>query len=226
MIRIRCPGCKTEMQAAPGLQVACVRCGQVLRVPRSTPAPQMHTRLATSEPAPIRFSCPACRSLMEAPTEKAGQKISCLKCGQRLLIPMESDCILYAEPYQSRSAPPPVPFAQVQRSVLATVLAWCCPAVLAFAILFTLAYFHAHSRMDPGLQMLVRWNQASLPTGVAVLGYLMIASMALGLCVTVVTFVVGIMKSHKLAIVLSSVTFVLAWPLLFCAGFAGSAGMH
>src|SRR5947209_6227360 len=35
----------------------------------------------------IRFACPACRSVLECPDYKAGKKIACLKCGQRLQIP-------------------------------------------------------------------------------------------------------------------------------------------
>jgi len=35
----------------------------------------------------IRFSCPKCQSKLNAPDEKAGVKVPCPKCGQRLLIP-------------------------------------------------------------------------------------------------------------------------------------------
>jgi hypothetical protein len=35
----------------------------------------------------IRFLCPTCRAVMEAPVAQAGNKINCLKCGQRLQIP-------------------------------------------------------------------------------------------------------------------------------------------
>jgi len=35
----------------------------------------------------IRFQCPACRTVMKCDDRKAGQKVSCPKCGQRLLIP-------------------------------------------------------------------------------------------------------------------------------------------
>lgn len=35
----------------------------------------------------IRFSCPTCKSLLQAPPVKAGEKVACPKCGQRLLIP-------------------------------------------------------------------------------------------------------------------------------------------
>jgi hypothetical protein len=39
--------------------------------------------------AHIRFLCPTCKAVMEAPVGRAGQKINCLKCGQRLQIPPE-----------------------------------------------------------------------------------------------------------------------------------------
>ncbi len=37
--------------------------------------------------AHIRFLCPTCKAVMDAPVERAGNKINCLKCGQRLQIP-------------------------------------------------------------------------------------------------------------------------------------------
>jgi hypothetical protein len=36
---------------------------------------------------PVRFQCPACQSVLECPERKAGEKIVCPKCGQRLQIP-------------------------------------------------------------------------------------------------------------------------------------------
>jgi DNA-directed RNA polymerase subunit RPC12/RpoP len=35
----------------------------------------------------IRFTCPSCRSVLECADSKAGSKVACPKCGQRLLIP-------------------------------------------------------------------------------------------------------------------------------------------
>jgi hypothetical protein len=35
----------------------------------------------------IRFACPACRSVLEAPNHKAGKKLACPKCAQRIQIP-------------------------------------------------------------------------------------------------------------------------------------------
>lgn len=37
--------------------------------------------------AQIRFLCPTCKAVMEAPVERAGNKINCLKCGQRMQVP-------------------------------------------------------------------------------------------------------------------------------------------
>jgi hypothetical protein len=42
----------------------------------------------------IRFACPSCHAQMEGPDRKAGQKIACLKCGQRLQIPGHNKTIL------------------------------------------------------------------------------------------------------------------------------------
>ncbi len=35
----------------------------------------------------IRFACPTCKAVMNAPDQKAGQKANCPKCGQRLQVP-------------------------------------------------------------------------------------------------------------------------------------------
>lgn len=35
----------------------------------------------------IRFACPRCKSVLESPDHKAGSKVACPKCQQRLLIP-------------------------------------------------------------------------------------------------------------------------------------------
>lgn len=35
----------------------------------------------------LRFQCPACKSTLEAGVSHAGEKIRCLKCGQKLLVP-------------------------------------------------------------------------------------------------------------------------------------------
>src|SRR5262245_25624694 len=64
----------------------------------------------------IRFGCPACKSTLEAPERKAGDKIACLKCGQRLQIPfpIPNKTVLapflgtIGAPSQSVTAAPPV----------------------------------------------------------------------------------------------------------------------
>jgi DNA-directed RNA polymerase subunit M/transcription elongation factor TFIIS len=38
----------------------------------------------------IRFQCPRCQSVLEAPERKGGTKVNCLKCRQRLQIPLPS----------------------------------------------------------------------------------------------------------------------------------------
>jgi len=37
--------------------------------------------------ARIRFLCPTCKAVMDAPVAQAGSKTNCLKCGQRLQVP-------------------------------------------------------------------------------------------------------------------------------------------
>lgn len=38
--------------------------------------------------AAIGFHCPTCKAVMTASVERAGKKINCLKCGQRLRTPI------------------------------------------------------------------------------------------------------------------------------------------
>src|SRR5712692_8586787 len=36
----------------------------------------------------LRFMCPRCKSILESPEQKAGDKVSCPKCQQRLQVPI------------------------------------------------------------------------------------------------------------------------------------------
>jgi hypothetical protein len=53
----------------------------------------------------IRFACPACNAVMEGPPHKVGQKIACLKCGQRLKIPPPPRGTILAQPLPSKPNP-------------------------------------------------------------------------------------------------------------------------
>src|SRR5690349_5212244 len=39
----------------------------------------------------IRFACPACQSHLKSPDDKAGAKIACPKCGQKVRVPEPPD---------------------------------------------------------------------------------------------------------------------------------------
>ena len=39
----------------------------------------------------IRIACPACQTALKVSNRKAGTLVSCLKCGQRLLVPRAGD---------------------------------------------------------------------------------------------------------------------------------------
>src|SRR5262249_8792485 len=39
------------------------------------------------ETSMIRFACPACQTALKVSGKRAGAKVACLKCGQRLLVP-------------------------------------------------------------------------------------------------------------------------------------------
>jgi transcription elongation factor Elf1 len=60
--------------------------------------------------ARIHFVCPTCNAKMSGPIHKAGQKIHCLNCGQRLQVPPveHSRTILATDPdaYNDRGVPP------------------------------------------------------------------------------------------------------------------------
>lgn len=53
----------------------------------------------------IRFACPTCHAVMEAPAHKVGKKINCLKCGQRLQIPPPPRGTILAKPLPSPEGP-------------------------------------------------------------------------------------------------------------------------
>ncbi|MCI0465306.1 MAG: hypothetical protein L0Z62_50940, partial [Gemmataceae bacterium] len=54
----------------------------------------------------IRFSCPVCKMMMEAPDDRAGSKVACLQCQQTLVIPPPPRTVLATGPGQ----PTPKPF--------------------------------------------------------------------------------------------------------------------
>jgi len=98
-ITIACPTCHSRLQVGhelAGKQVQCQQCSQMLLVPsRKIPvasfAPPAAPKAPAAEPVELnRFLCPVCNAVMEAPAHKVGQKIACLKCGQRLQIPHAS----------------------------------------------------------------------------------------------------------------------------------------
>lgn len=87
----------------------------------------------------IRFGCPTCRSVLESPERKAGDKIACPKCGQRLQVPAppRNKTVLgtiFPEPSgQFRPVDPPVRDPQPQATVANSVSLTCptCKAVLS-----------------------------------------------------------------------------------------------
>jgi hypothetical protein len=66
----------------------------------------------------IRFACPRCKSVLESPDEKAGGKVNCPKCQQRLQVPvpprsktMLGSLLPTSEPPRTPPASPPRPVA-------------------------------------------------------------------------------------------------------------------
>ena len=54
----------------------------------------------------IRFRCPSCKSILEAAPKKAGEKVACLKCGQRLQIPSPPNKTVLGEALPASSPMP------------------------------------------------------------------------------------------------------------------------
>jgi hypothetical protein len=104
-----------------------------------------------------------------------------------------------------------------KETTLPTVLAWLSPASLVVAVVLRLLHDVAWRHIRLESMDVVRGFPTHFPkpTELVVLNGLAWLSMAVGLGITVVAFVVGIMRNHKLAIVLSSVTFVLSLLLMF-----------
>jgi DNA-directed RNA polymerase subunit M/transcription elongation factor TFIIS len=60
----------------------------------------------------IRFACPTCRSALAVARGKAGEKVACPHCGQRLQVPVPRDKTLLGEmlpPEVSPAGPAPTP---------------------------------------------------------------------------------------------------------------------
>jgi hypothetical protein len=53
----------------------------------------------------LRFECPACKAVMNAPASGVGRKCTCPKCGQRLRIPPPPKGTVLATPLPSRQGP-------------------------------------------------------------------------------------------------------------------------
>lgn len=54
----------------------------------------------------IRFQCPTCQSVLETQTHKAGDKIECSKCGQRLQIPTPTHQVAHSRTVLGALLPP------------------------------------------------------------------------------------------------------------------------
>src|SRR6516162_2874919 len=59
----------------------------------------------------LRYMCPRCKSVLESPEQKAGDKVSCPKCQQRLQVPgLPRDKTILAPPIPGPSSPSsPIP---------------------------------------------------------------------------------------------------------------------
>ena len=169
----------------------------------------------------IRFQCPKCGKVLKAPDNSAGRKGSCSRCKKRLLVPLPlaapANDDNASEPDSYLEKTPPSSFSLY--SIFVTLLACASPASLAVAFLFSVLYTVGHHRLTPLQKELIHIGNQEMPEYLSRLGILALLSMAGGLLVTATAFVLGVMTNNKLAIVLSSVTFVLSWPILCMAWF-------
>jgi hypothetical protein len=104
-----------------------------------------------------------------------------------------------------------------KRDALATGLAWACPWTLVACLLLNVVHYVLYARLSETEIEQVRQNADWLPDRLLVLAVVITVLQASGFLVTVSTFVLGIMRRHRLAITLSAVTFVCAWPLVILA---------
>lgn len=87
MIEVSCNQCRLLYRSQPGMKFRC-KCGNWLHA-----FEQM-----------VRFGCPACNTVMIVPVSRAGEKLDCEKCSQRLQIPSLKNTIL-AKPVAETAGP-------------------------------------------------------------------------------------------------------------------------
>lgn len=97
------------------------------------------------------------------------------------------------------------------------ILSILCPCSLFLAFATSLCYGIAHHFwvQSVGGRFVARFAEA--PDHIGFLALLAVILCFGGFLITVTTFVLGVMRSDKLAIVLSATTFVVSFPLLLVA---------
>src|SRR4051794_8833415 len=82
---VNCPACTQACSLPDGFNggsFRCPTCQSLFLIAAANPP-------LASTPAPaIRCQCPNCKAIIEAPPDRAGDKIACFRCGQRLQIPV------------------------------------------------------------------------------------------------------------------------------------------
>mgnify|MGYP001569179738 CR=1 FL=1 len=171
----------------------------------------------------IRFACSSCRIGVKAPERKAGRWSVCPRCGTTLQVPKSFDYRTLPPPIRNLdveliSEPPeldmvcetgdPVPFP------LLTILAWLCPMSLVTFLFLDFASGYVYWKLPWVFRYRMHFGVETLPDHVGLLGIIAYGAGFLGFLITITTFVAGVVKNHKLAIVLSSVTFVLSFLLV------------
>jgi DNA-directed RNA polymerase subunit RPC12/RpoP len=89
---VTCPHCQRQgrvPEAALGRAVTCPGCRLPFTATDAAPAEPVQVAPAPAAPVvgTMNFPCPTCRQQLSAPETAAGQKVQCVHCGQKILLP-------------------------------------------------------------------------------------------------------------------------------------------
>jgi ribosomal protein S27E len=90
VVTFRCPACNrkfvTKAELA-GKKIRCSGCGAGVRVPAGDGGIAALSGSVARLPATVKFRCPSCQQVSEAPADRAGEAVPCGGCGQVVRIP-------------------------------------------------------------------------------------------------------------------------------------------
>ncbi len=89
-VTFRCPACNrkfaTKAELA-GKKIRCTGCGAGVRVPAVDSGAAVPADATARAPVMVKFRCPTCKQVSEAPADRAGETVPCGGCGTALRVP-------------------------------------------------------------------------------------------------------------------------------------------